>query len=138
MVCTRRIFTASHQNLLVPKNVFKSLLLQLSVCVFVTAGGLLIDHQLAASVLVGGAIAFLTNSWFVFIAFRSRPGDSAQKILVSFYLGSLGKFFITAGLCVLAFREIEILKNTINAAAMLLAYITIQISSWCYPTGRAS
>jgi ATP synthase protein I len=57
-------------------------------------------------------------------------------MLAAFYTGELGKFVITALLFLLAFKQIGFLKEAAYAAAMILAYVMIQVLAWIYPLVR--
>jgi ATP synthase protein I len=103
----------------------------------ISALGLAISKQIAMSLFAGGIICATANLWLALVAFRPPLGAPTQKILAAFYVGELGKFVITALLFLLAFKQIVFLKNTIYAAAMILAYVLVQAIAWLYPLVRS-
>lgn len=103
----------------------------------ISALGLVISKQIAMSLFAGGIICATANLWLALVAFRPPLGAPTQKILAAFYVGELGKFVITALLFLLAFKQIVFLKNTIYAAAMILAYVLVQAIAWLYPLVRS-
>lgn len=114
----------------------QTLLVQLCVTLALGAAGLAANYQIAISLLSGGIISTTANSWLVLMAFRPPLGASAQKIVASFYLGAMGKFFITAVMFLLVFSLVSFTQQAINAAVMILAYVIVQSITWIYPLVR--
>jgi ATP synthase protein I len=112
---------------------FNIVITQSLVTLMVGAVGLTINKQLAIALFTGGAISVVANLWLVLIAFSPPLGSSPQKILAAFYVGELGKFFITALLFLLAFKLLALLKHAPYAATMILAYVLVQAIAWLYP-----
>lgn len=112
---------------------FNIVITQSLVTLMVGAVGLTINKQLAIALFTGGVISVAANLWLVLIAFGSPLGASPQKILAAFYVGELGKFFITALLFLLAFKLLALLEHAPYAATMILAYVLVQATAWLYP-----
>lgn len=111
-------------------------LAQLCLTLILSTAGLAVNNQIAISLLCGGIISTAANGWLALMAFHSPLGVPAHKILASFYVGELGKFFITAVLLLVAFTQVDLLKETTYAAVMLLGYVIIQTVVWIYPLVR--
>lgn len=106
---------------------------QLLATLAISSVALAANSQIAISLLAGGIICVAANLWLALVAFRPPLGASTPKILASFYVGALGKFFITALLFLLAFKQIGFLKEAAYAATMILAYVLVQAVAWIYP-----
>lgn len=100
------------------------------------ATGLAISVPIAVSILIGGIIGVTANLWLALVVFRPRLGAPPQKMLAAFYTGELGKFFITALMFLLAFKQIGFFKEAAYAAIMILAYVMVQVITWIYPLLR--
>lgn len=74
---------------------------------------------MAYSVLLGGLISALPNSYFAFHAFRYSGARNADKVVKSFIRGELGKIVITLVLFALSFTLI----TSLNELALILGFI---------------
>ena len=74
---------------------------------------------MASSVLLGGLISALPNSYFAFHAFRYRGARNAEKIVKGFMRGELGKIIITIVLFALSFTLI----TNLNELALILGFV---------------
>lgn len=100
--------------------VYKVIVAQLMTAVVLAAISLLFSGIIMAySVLLGGLISTLPNSYFVLHAFRYQGARNAEKVVKSFIKGELGKIVITIVLFALSFTLI----TTLNELALILGFI---------------
>jgi len=87
---------------------------------FAIAGG----GQKALSSVLGGSAAFIPNLYFA-LRIHKSAGQSARKILNSFYVAESGKLLLTVALFILIFQisNIEILP-------LLAGYVTALSVFW--------
>lgn len=103
-----------------PPPVYKVILAQLAATVLIAAISLLISGSIVAfSVLLGGLISALPNTYFVMHAFRYRGARAADKVVKSFLKGELGKMLITLVLFALSFSLI----TNLSELALILGFI---------------
>ena len=74
---------------------------------------------MAYSVLLGGLISGLSNSYFAMQVFKYRGARNADKVVRSFIRGELGKIAITLVLFALSFTLI----TNLNELALILGFI---------------
>lgn len=105
--------------------VYKVIIAQLSVTVFIAVISLLISGTvLAYSALLGGLISALPNSYFAMHAFRFRGARNAQKVVKGFIRGELGKIVITVALFALSFTLITNLHELAVILGFTLTHFT--------------
>ncbi len=73
----------------------------------------------AGSVLAGGLISALSNSYFAVQAFRYRGAENADKVVGSFLKGEFGKIVIAILLFALSFNFLE----NLNVAALFSGFV---------------
>ncbi len=76
---------------------------------------------MAYSVLLGGLISALPNSYFAFHAFKFQGARNAEKVVRGFIRGELAKIVITVVLFALSFTLI----TNLNELALILGFIAI-------------
>ena len=109
-------------NNLSPPPVYKVIVAQILATFFIGSASLLFSGQIVAcSVLLGGLISFLPNSYFALHAFRYQGASNADKVFRSFIRGELGKIVITIVLFALSFT----LVTNLNELALILGFMTI-------------
>ena len=109
----------SVSNLKAPP-VYKVILAQLAITGFISVISLLFSGTtLALSVLLGGLISALPNSYFALHAFKYSGARNADKIVRGFIRGELGKIVITVVLFALSFALI----SSLNELALILGFI---------------
>jgi ATP synthase protein I len=99
------------------------LALLILLCLFLLA----IDKVVAYSVLCGGLIAIVPQTYFAVLAFRWRGAQSARAMARSGYAGEVGKFLLSVVGFALVFavlRPIDALAVFVGYLAMLLIQIT--------------
>ena len=103
--------------------VYKVIVAQLAVSTFVAIISLFVSGTvLAYSILLGGLISALPNSYFALHALRYQGARNAQRVVKSFMRGELGKIIITAVVFALSFALI----TTLNELALILVFILTQ------------
>lgn len=112
---------------------YKLVLAQLVMTVVMALLALLRDKNLAIAVFVGAAISLIASTYFTLKVFRYSGVHHSQHVVKSFYAGETGKFVITFVLFAMAFKWLEILKETQNAFALLLAFFIVHITAWISP-----
>ncbi len=89
------------------------------------------NEAVAFSVLVGGLISALSNSYFAVQAFRYQGADNADKIVRSFLKGEIGKILIAVLLFALSFNFLENLNVVALFSGFLFAHlIGISVTGW--------
>lgn len=92
--------------------VYKVIVSQLAATSFIAAISLLFFGSVVGySVLLGGLISALPNSYFALHAFRYSGARSADKVVKSFIKGELGKIIFTVVLFALCFTFITNLNE---------------------------
>ena len=109
----------SVSNLKAPP-VYKVILAQLAMTGFISVISLLFSGATTAfSVLLGGLISALPNSYFALLAFKYSGARNADKIVRGFIRGELGKIVITVVLFALSFALI----TSLHELALILGFI---------------
>ncbi len=109
----------SVSNLKAPP-VYKVILAQLAMTGFISVISLLFSGATTAfSVLLGGLISALPNSYFALHAFKYSGARNADKIVRGFIRGELGKIVITVVLFALSFTLI----TSLHELALILGFI---------------
>ncbi len=102
--------------------VYKVIVSQLAVTGFMAAISLLVVGSVVAySVLLGGLISALPNSYFALHAFRYSGARSADKVVKSFIKGELGKIIFTVVLFALSFTLI----TNLNELALIAGFAIV-------------
>jgi ATP synthase protein I len=102
--------------------VYKVTIAQLAATVFIAVISLLISGIiLAYSVLLGGLISVVPNSYFVFHAYHYQGARNAQNVVKGFIRGELGKIIMTVVLFALSFTLI----TSLNELALILGFTLI-------------
>ena len=99
--------------------VYKVTIAQLAATVFIAVISLLISGIiLAYSVLLGGLISAVPNSYFVFHAYRYQGARNSQNVVKGFIRGELGKIVMTVVLFALSFTLI----TSLNELVLILGF----------------
>ena len=102
--------------------VYKVIIAQLAVTVFMAVISLLMSGiVLAYSLLAGGLISALPNSYFALHAYRYQGARNAQNVVKGFIRGELGKIIMTVILFALSFTLI----TSLNELALILGFTLI-------------
>ena len=102
--------------------VYKVTIAQLAATVFIAVISLLISGIiLAYSLLLGGLISAVPNSYFAFHAYRYQGAINAQKVVKGFIRGELGKIIMTVVLFALSFTLI----TSLNELVLILGFTLI-------------
>ena len=102
--------------------VHKVTIAQLAVTVFIAVISLIVSGPvLAYSVLLGGLISAVPNSYFAFHAYRYQGARNAENVVKGFIRGELGKIIMTVVLFALSFTLI----TNLNELALILGFTLI-------------
>lgn len=105
---------------------FRILLIQLSLtCVL----GLLMmfkDFVTAYSVFLGGVLYLLPMGWFSLKVLLKNSAQTPRQILANMYVSETGKVLLAVALFSLVFM----LVKPLNAGALFVTYILLQMSGW--------
>ncbi len=89
------------------------------------------DAAIARSVLAGGLISALSNSYFAVQAFRYQGADNADKVVRSFLKGEIGKIVIAVLLFALSFNFLKSLNVVALFSGFLFAHLVgISATGW--------
>lgn len=100
--------------------VHKVIVAQLAAASLMTLVSLLVSGTIIAySVLLGGLISALPNSYFALHAFKFQGARNAEKVVKSFIKGELGKIIMTVVLFALCFTLI----SNLNELALILGFV---------------
>ena len=83
------------------------------------AAWLLLDVVTAYSVLLGGLVSIVPNSYFAWKAFRYRGASNTPLIVKSFYAGETGKLIMTGVSFALVFGGVK----PLNELAVIVSFI---------------
>lgn len=102
--------------------VYKVIVAQLAATTLIaTISLLVIGVTMAYSVLLGGLISALPNSYFALHAFKYQGARNAEKVVKGFIRGELGKIIFTVVLFALSFTLI----TNLNELALIIGFILI-------------
>jgi ATP synthase protein I len=104
----------------------------MTVVVLAGAGRFFGVEQMLA-LLIGGMIGVAGSAWLAFFAFRPSGTRSAKVILVSFYLGEIGKVLILASLFIVVFRHFDWLREPQRALLVFVGFLAGQFASLLVP-----
>jgi ATP synthase protein I len=94
--------------------------IQFFVCVIAAlASVVLLDFVAAYSILLGGLVSIVPNSYFAWKAFRYRGARNTPLIVRSFYAGETGKLIMTGVMFAIIFASIK----PLNPLAVIVSYI---------------
>ena len=108
-----------------PPPVYKIILVQLVATLLFAATFLMFsDTGIAVSILLGGLVSVVPNSYFVGQAVRYSGASNARNIVKSFMKGEMGKMSLTVVLFAAIFSFVE----GINPAALVTGFIAVQFA----------
>ncbi len=107
-------------------------IIQFFICVMLTlAVWLLLDAVTAYSVLLGGLISIVPNSYFAWKAFRYRGASNTPLIVKSFYAGETGKLIMTGVSFALVFGGVKPLNELAVIVSFIIAIVVgLVTSAW--------
>ena len=85
-----------------------------------------IDWLSAYSVLLGGLISIVPNSYLASLAYRFTGARAASDVAGSLYRGEVGKFVLTAVMFALVF----VMVKPLSAPALFAAFILTTVLNW--------
>jgi len=100
--------------------VYIAFVIQFVVCVIAAlASVILLDIVTAYSILLGGFVSIVPNSYFAWKAFRYRGARNTPLIVRSFYAGESGKLIMTGVMFAIVFAGIR----PLNPLAVIVSFI---------------
>jgi len=96
--------------------------------VIALAGWMFSRWQIAVALAVGGAVGVAGSAWLAVAAFSRSGTRPAKEVLASFYIGETGRLLVVVVLFVVAFRQLALLAEPINAMMMFLAFVASQVA----------
>lgn len=99
---------------------------QCSVLAVLTAGLFFVDVTTAYSVLLGGMVSILPNTYLGAMAFRHSGARAAQEVATSLYRGEVGKFVLTA----VFFACIFVFIKPLSVGALFTTFIAMMVLNW--------
>ena len=99
---------------------------QCSVLAVLTAGLFFVDVTTAYSVLLGGMVSILPNTYLGAMAFRHSGARAAQEVATSLYRGEVGKFVLTA----VFFACIFVFIKPLSVGALFTMFIAMMVLNW--------
>ena len=112
--------------LIVKPPLLKIYLGQCSVLAVLTAGLFFVDVTTAYSVLLGGMVSILPNTYLGAMAFRHSGARAAQEVATSLYRGEVGKFVLTA----VFFACIFVFIKPLSVGALFTTFIAMMVLNW--------
>jgi len=103
--------------------VHRVLMVESGLLAVATAATWWLDVASGKSVLVGGLLFLLPNSWFAWRAFRARGAAAARDVVQGFYRAEAGKFLLTAAGFAAAFSY----AGSLQAVILMSAYIVLHV-----------
>ena len=85
--------------------------LQLGISLLVAVLLLLASASLAISFFCGAFAAILPNLGFAYLFFRRWRERSAKQIIISFYIGELGKLLFSGMLAIFLLKLLSVIKQ---------------------------
>lgn len=105
--------------------IYIAFIIQFFSCVVLAlAVWLLLDGVAAYSILLGGFISIVPNSYFAFKAFRYRGASKTPLIIKSFYAGETGKLIMTGAFFAMVFAGVK----PLNELAVIIGFIIILVT----------
>jgi len=109
--------------------VYRVIWLQLAATFIVAVISLTVGKVHAYSALLGGLICALPTWYFARKTFAHSGARAARQIVNAFYRGEAIKLVLTAVL----FALVYLLVKPLEPAAMLIAFILVQMTNWLVP-----
>lgn len=105
---------------------FRVLLLQLALLSVLGLVLMFKDFVTAYSAFIGGLLYLLPTGWFSLRVLLKNKALSPREILANIYMSETGKVLLAVALFSLVFMLIE----PLNAAALFVTYILLQVTGW--------
>lgn len=109
------------------------LVVQAALTFFLGIGAYGYNPELATAVWVGGGVATAANGWMTLVMFRRRAARSPESLLLSLYVGEIGKFLFVMAFFAIAFKKLSLLAEPGNALGMFIAFLLVQAVIWLWP-----
>ena len=83
------------------------------------------NHNTAWSLLLGGGVYLLPQSWFAWQAFRYQGARLAPRAVQAFYQGEAGKYLLTGALFAVIFATVK----PLDVAALFGAFVGMTVAN---------
>lgn len=107
-------------------NYFKLFLLQLALTCVLSVLMMLKDFVTAYSVFLGGLLYLVPAGWFSLSVLVKNKAQTPRQIVANMYVSETGKVLLAVAMFSLVFMLIE----PLNAGALFVTYILLQITGW--------
>ena len=105
---------------------FRIFMLQLALTCLLALVLMFKDFVTAYSAFIGGLLYLLPAGWFSLRVLIKNKAQTPREILANVYMSEAGKVLLAVALFSLVF----ILVEPLNAAALFVTYILLQVTSW--------
>lgn len=105
---------------------FRILLVQLALTCLLALLLMLKDFVTAYSVLIGGLLYLMPAGWFSLRVLVKNTAQTPREILANMYISETGKVLLAVALFSLVFMLVE----PLNAGALFVTYILLQVTGW--------
>lgn len=105
---------------------FRILLVQLALTCLLALLLMLKDFVTAYSALIGGLLYLLPAGWFSLRVLVKNTAQTPREILANMYISETGKVLLAVALFSLVFMLVE----PLNAGALFVTYILLQVTGW--------
>lgn len=95
--------------------------------------GLVIDTPAALSLILGGGIGLLGNSWMALVVFRPASAPAPERLVWGLYVGEAAKFLFVMAFFAIAFKAVGILAEPRNAMLLFVSFVVNQMTVWLWP-----
>lgn len=105
---------------------FRILLVQLALTCLLALLLMLKDFVTAYSALIGGLLYLMPAGWFSLRVLVKNTAQTPREILANMYISETGKVLLAVALFSLVFMLVE----PLNAGALFVTYILLQVTGW--------
>lgn len=105
---------------------FRILLVQLALTCLLALLLMLKDFVTAYSALIGGLLYLMPAGWFSLRVLVKNTAQTPREILANMYISETGKVLLAVALFSLVFMLVE----PLNASALFVTYILLQVTGW--------
>ena len=107
-------------------NYFRLLLLQLALTSILSVLMMFKDFVTAYSVFLGGLIYLVPAGWFSLKVLVKNSAQTPRQIVANMYVSETGKVLLAVAMFTMVFLMVE----PLNASALFVTYILLQITGW--------
>lgn len=105
---------------------FRLLMLQLALTCILSVLMVMKDFVTAYSVFLGGLIYLVPAGWFSLKVLVKNSAQTPRQIVANMYVSETGKVLLAVAMFTMVFLMVE----PLNASALFVTYILLQITGW--------